>query len=454
MKWIDYEIEIYEHFKHEYQNARVTHNAHIKGIYSKIDRQIDILIEEYVAGNKIRIIVDGKYFNKKIDVKTVESFTAMLQDINAHKGLLITQKGFSKAAINRAHYDPINIELDILNFKSLKQWQGFSAMPYSGGRAVMLPAPFGWVIDIKTEFPCLCYLYQRGNDFKQAKKDFEFMYVNFWHKTKDISNIDELIEMQNANIMDKNPDATITISESVLRSDANTKLRFADIPSYNGLEITGYVEFDDSIFYCVLLTTYEYQHKNLRKLEYILAKIDPFEIEFDNNKVIERAKQDLKKQKDKEERAKTRLQISHWYNEMHDVINAIKIIEELITEFPTHYQASKKLLKLKLKTKNLQYIKQEMDRFFNLDPYNPTIYNDLIELNSGDYVILIDFFMNKISNSSDKRILANLHFYLAQTYSSKVKIRKHLFTARKYFNEVFSIDHKIFNTIDETLKSL
>ena len=178
MTWKDYEIEIHDYFKEMFPNADISHNVTVAGRYSKVDRQIDILIEDYVAGSRMRIVVDGKFFSEKIDVKDVEMFIGMLNDCEANKGLLITQEGFSKAAINRAHYDPIDIELDILNFKDLHQFQGFGGLPYSGKHGVVIPAPFGWVIDGTRRPNMLATLYQRGLTLEQAGESKEWMYVN------------------------------------------------------------------------------------------------------------------------------------------------------------------------------------------------------------------------------------------------------------------------------------
>lgn len=117
----------------------------IVGKYSKVERQIDIFIEGEIAGYEIKIVVDCKYFSKNIDVKQVESFCSMVEDVDAHQGVLITKKGFSKAAINRAYYGNQKIELDIINFDEIKEFQGFTAVPYVSNFSVILPAPFGWV---------------------------------------------------------------------------------------------------------------------------------------------------------------------------------------------------------------------------------------------------------------------------------------------------------------------
>jgi|ERR1035441_5327685 predicted nucleotidyltransferase len=103
MTWKDYEKKIFTFLKETYKDAEISYDQIIKGRYSKVNRQIDILIESYIASKKIKLIVDGKYFNKRISVKTVESFISMVEDVNAQQGILITSKGFSKAAINRAN---------------------------------------------------------------------------------------------------------------------------------------------------------------------------------------------------------------------------------------------------------------------------------------------------------------------------------------------------------------
>ncbi len=117
MNWKDYEKEIFESLKEIYKDASITFNQKLRGKYSHIDRQIDILIESYIAGKKIRLIVDCKCFNKNIDIKVVEAFISMVEDVDAKQGILITSKGFSPAAINRAYYGSTDVELDILNFE-------------------------------------------------------------------------------------------------------------------------------------------------------------------------------------------------------------------------------------------------------------------------------------------------------------------------------------------------
>lgn len=277
MTWKDYETEIYNYFKGMFPNATISHNVMLPGRYSQVERQIDILIEEYVAGNRIRIIIDGKYFSEKIDVKDVEMFIGMLNDCEANKGLLITQEGFSKAAINRAHFDPVDIELDILNFKDLYAFQGFLGIPYSGKHGVVLPAPFGWIIDARTNKDWLAALYQRGLTLNQAVASKEWIYVGIVSKDKH-KTLDNLLKYQEAYMFSDFPDAKINFLPTVTRDDAQIKLREIEIKSYPTKEYTGFVDFEDFIFFGVLLTPIELKKKNLRKLENILRDVSPSRI--------------------------------------------------------------------------------------------------------------------------------------------------------------------------------
>ena len=67
MKWKDYEVFIHKHFSQAFPEAKISHNVKIPGLISKKKRQIDILIEQSVAGFPIKIVADCKCFKKNID---------------------------------------------------------------------------------------------------------------------------------------------------------------------------------------------------------------------------------------------------------------------------------------------------------------------------------------------------------------------------------------------------
>ena len=280
MNWKDYEKAIYEEFVRIYPNSQIIYDTKITGRYSKVARQIDILIEDYIAGNRIQIIVDGKFFQQKIDVKDVEMFIGMLKDCSVSKGILITQEGFTQAAINRAHYGEEDIELDVLNFKDLKMFQAFGAIPYSGPSGVALPAPFGWIIDGTRRTGMLATLYQRGFTLEDAAKKKEWMYVNIKDKDEQIKNIDDLLEYQKNN--ETNPNAKISMLPTIKRNDAQVKIRIIEDETYPTKEYTGFVEFEKFIFFAVLFTPEELKNKNIKKLESVLQQVKPIFIKHYN----------------------------------------------------------------------------------------------------------------------------------------------------------------------------
>ena len=147
MNWKEYEIYITKHFQSLFPETSIQHDVRREGLMSKVKRQIDILIEGRIAGFDLKIVVDCKYFNKKVDVKAVESFLSFLQDLKVSKGILITNHGYTKAAYNRAMYDSQDIELRIINFDDLEKFQSFMAIPYSKSECAIVTSPDGWVVD-------------------------------------------------------------------------------------------------------------------------------------------------------------------------------------------------------------------------------------------------------------------------------------------------------------------
>jgi hypothetical protein len=278
MDWKDYENEIFQHFSTEYPKAVVTRDVKIIGRYSKVERQVDVLIDETIAGFHLKIAVDAKHKNKPIDVKDVESFISFCSDIGAQKGVLISLNGYTPAAIKRAHYDDIDIEVDVLNFSDLGQFQNFGAIPFAGDNAALVPAPFGWIIDATRRDGMLATLYQRGLDFDKAAKAKEWMYINFWAKDETASSLDELIKFQAAYLTNQNQKAKISYLEGPQNLSFNTKIRCYLDENYPVPEYTGFIEFEDFIFFCVLFTPVELANRNLRKLEYILQKTLPIKV--------------------------------------------------------------------------------------------------------------------------------------------------------------------------------
>ena len=255
--WQQYEHEIEEQFRRAYPAARITHNAKLVGKLSKVERQIDLLIEEQASDFSFRIVVDAKHRGRKIDVGDVEAFLGLTRDVEAHTGMLVALEGYTPAAVNRAHYDDLDVILDVLNLEELKTFQGFTAIPYAGDYGVVIGAPFGWVVDATRREHMLATLYQRGLSFEEALRNNEFMYLNFWNKKNDdVNSLDALLKYQEAHLLKNAPDGEIRLLEGVpnQKVGAKTLIRRFKKNTYPTPEYTGFVDFENFIFMCVLFT--------------------------------------------------------------------------------------------------------------------------------------------------------------------------------------------------------
>lgn len=98
--------------------AEVIHNAKLMGRNSGVERQIDVLVRDYIGQYEINIAIECKDYKRPVDVKAVESFSGMLADINAQKGVLVCRSGFTSGAASLAGslkidlYSPVDIDIE------------------------------------------------------------------------------------------------------------------------------------------------------------------------------------------------------------------------------------------------------------------------------------------------------------------------------------------------------
>jgi hypothetical protein len=72
-----------------------------------------------------------------------------LRDLKASKGVLITNRGYSEAAEKRASQDSQDIDLRVINFNDLEEFQNFIAIPYQHADGAIVSVPPGWIIEIQ-----------------------------------------------------------------------------------------------------------------------------------------------------------------------------------------------------------------------------------------------------------------------------------------------------------------
>lgn len=107
-------------------DARVTENAKLMG-KSGSQRQIDILIEQETGQFKLRIAIDCKDYKEPVDVKDVEAFIGLIEDVEANKGAMIAANGFTETAKSRALGAGLDLFrlIDTANHK----WRSYVSIP-------------------------------------------------------------------------------------------------------------------------------------------------------------------------------------------------------------------------------------------------------------------------------------------------------------------------------------
>lgn len=107
--------------------SEVLHNYKMMGRNSKTERQIDVLVRERIGQYEINIIIDCKDYRKAVDVKGVEEFIGLVNDVGAHKGVLVCPGGFTKAA--KAVAERLQIDLYTPIDTDPHKWQASPFMP-------------------------------------------------------------------------------------------------------------------------------------------------------------------------------------------------------------------------------------------------------------------------------------------------------------------------------------
>jgi hypothetical protein len=79
-------------------DARLTLNDKIIGKHTGVPRQIDLSIRKTVGQFEILIVIDCKDHAKPIDVKSVEEFMGLAQDVGAHRSAMVAAQGYTVAA--------------------------------------------------------------------------------------------------------------------------------------------------------------------------------------------------------------------------------------------------------------------------------------------------------------------------------------------------------------------
>ncbi len=90
-------------------HAVVERNVKISGRITETLREIDVLITHKFPLQALRVVVECKCWNTKVDVPHVEAFIQKMRDVEAHAGMMVSKLGFSGSAEKVAKNALINL---------------------------------------------------------------------------------------------------------------------------------------------------------------------------------------------------------------------------------------------------------------------------------------------------------------------------------------------------------
>jgi hypothetical protein len=100
------ESDDYEQFTkkviQELVGVTVHHQKVYTGRISQRDIKIDVSFNYTIAGSDLLFLVECKCYNHTVPVDDVEEFHSKVDDIGAHKGIMVTTVGFQDGAIKTA----------------------------------------------------------------------------------------------------------------------------------------------------------------------------------------------------------------------------------------------------------------------------------------------------------------------------------------------------------------
>lgn len=145
------------------------------------------------------------------------------------------------------------------------------------------------------------------------------------------------------------------------------------------------------------------------------------------------------------------------YKEVKDYPNAELYYLLSDSILPENYYTLNQLLEVQLLQGKMKHATKSAEQFFSLDPTNPKICSDLLEI----YTIaekendLISF-LNKMAKQNEENfeVAGNVYFHLGAYYFRREKeeeAKKYFKLARTNFEKVFEPDHAVFKQIDGVL---
>ncbi|MGA2675147.1 MAG: restriction endonuclease, partial [Terracidiphilus sp.] len=217
LDWPDYETYVFGTLQRLMPGDKIMQNVAMKGTLSGRSRQIDIVVDRLYEGTSMRVAVDCKCYKRKVNIKDVEAFLGMLEDLGIRKGALVTTKGYSKSAYNRAQNGSGQTELRIISPERLSDFQHMGdAYAWVETVAAIVSPPQGWVVDNEDTRPerMQFSMYPLGHTRDSAMHRGAFIYGNIILKREANASIESIARAHEIDAIKNYPNARFKWLES------------------------------------------------------------------------------------------------------------------------------------------------------------------------------------------------------------------------------------------------
>jgi hypothetical protein len=263
-EWAEYETYVFGSLQRLFPGATVRQNVHLVGTKTGRQRQIDVLVERKLSDFNVTIAVDCKCYKRRVNVNDVERFLGMLDDVRVSKGVLMTTKGYSKTAYERAKNESRDIELRILTTERLSEFQNIGCgILWKGPVAAVVSPPDTWVVDNEAtpgSPSCQFSIYPLGHTRESAMRYGAFLYGNIVLKHEDEPTMEAIAARHEKDVLQEIPTAVFQRLPSIEREPwagrvpEKTLFRVGHIhKTYSGPEYSLYIDHPKGVLVLVLL---------------------------------------------------------------------------------------------------------------------------------------------------------------------------------------------------------
>jgi hypothetical protein len=267
LTWAQYEAYVCGILEQLMPDTKIQRDVRLIGQKTGLQRQIDILVERDLGGFDVRIAVDCKAYKRRVNVNDVERFLGMLDDVRVSKGVLMTTKGYSKAAAGRVRNDARDIDLRILTAERLSEFHGLGgAILWKGSVAAAVRTPETWIVDNEhrsltgsPEAVPQFMTYPLGHTRDSIFRRGAFVYGNIILKWPQYPTMNAIAELHEKRILERSPAARFVRLEGIKRESTGgrepeeTILRVGYVDGYNGPEYSLYIDHPAGVLLLVLL---------------------------------------------------------------------------------------------------------------------------------------------------------------------------------------------------------